>query len=118
MTITHHDWSPNDPVEINIDAISRGIVLDTVAHEGNDVRLLDVFTAAFPAEDASSLHFDLVGSDGFRPRARPACARSLTKTDLAGGHVDRVTHDVSFDSALGLPCCYRVKRLQTVKASR
>jgi hypothetical protein len=60
----------------------------------------------------------VVGSDGFRPSARPACARPLTGSEIAAARIDVSTHDVSFDDRVKLPGCYRVKGVVRIEASR
>ncbi len=86
-----------------------GVALASVPHEGATASLADVWKLAFPAEDLAPLHVDLVGSDGFHPASRPACARPLTGVEVASARIEVVTHDVAYDDALHLPGCYRVK---------
>jgi hypothetical protein len=47
------------------------VVLATIPHEGDTAPLIDVWKAAFPSEESTPLHFDLVGSGGFHPGSRP-----------------------------------------------
>jgi hypothetical protein len=94
------------------------VALATAWHDGPSVALLDVWKAAFPADDPKALRFDLVGSDGFRPTSRPKCTRLLTGAEVAAARIDLVSHDVAFDDALSLPGCYRVKALVGIEATR
>ncbi len=77
-----------------------------------------LWKGAFPDEDPGPLHFDVVGSDGFRPTSRPKCPRLLTGAEMNAARLDAVTHDVSFDAGLDLPGCYRVRAVVRVEASR
>jgi hypothetical protein len=94
--------------------------LSTVAQESgsNSVALASVFQAAFPSVPRTGLHFDLVGSDGFRPMSRPKCTRLLSGDELAKAHLDPVTHDVSYDADVKLPGCYRVRAVVRIEATR
>jgi hypothetical protein len=105
-------------VRVSLDGRTADVVLASVPHEGNAAPLASVWKAAFPADDAAPLHFDLVGSDGFHPASRPRCARPLTGAEIEAARIDVASHDVSFDDALNLPGCYRVKAVVTLSASR
>ena len=94
------------------------VALASLPHAGGSARLIELWKAAFPGEDAAGLHFDLVGSDGFHPAARPKCARLLGGAELAAARIDVVSHDVSFDEGTELPGCYRVKALVRMDATR
>jgi hypothetical protein len=82
------------------------------------IPLLAIWRAAFPSEDPAPLHFDLVGSDGFRPGSRSKCTRLLTGGEASKARLDPASHDVSFDADLELPGCYRVKAVVRVEAVR
>jgi len=117
----HHELHlpPVGPrVSASLDGKTAEVVLADVPHTGAAASLAQVWKVAFPAEDATLLHFDLVGSDGFRPASRPACTRLLTGAEIAAARIDVVTHDVSFDSVAKLPGCYRVKAVVRLEASR
>jgi hypothetical protein len=117
----HHELHlpPVGPsVHVTLDGRAADVVLASVAHEGSSAALRELWRVAFPAEDPTPLHFDLVGSDGFHPASRPKCTRPLTGAEVAVGHIDVVTHDVTFDDALNLPGCYRVKAVVSVDATR
>jgi len=76
---------------------------------GGSAPLVSLWKAAWPTEDPLPLHFDVWGSDGFHPAARPPCAaRLLTGAEVALARIDLATHDISFDKAVGLPGCYHV----------
>jgi hypothetical protein len=113
------DLPPVGPgVRVVLDDKEVGVALASVPHDGSSASLLAVWRLAFPAEDPAPLHFDLVGSDGFHPASRPACARPLTSVEVAAAHIDVVTHDVSYDDALHLPGCYRVKAVVRMVGTR
>jgi hypothetical protein len=105
-------------VTVTIDGRSVDVALASAPHEGTSLPLAQLWKAAWPAEDPAPLHFDLVGSDGFHPTSRPKCTRLLTGAEIAAGRIDVFSHDVSFDDALNLPGCYRVKSLVRIDASR
>jgi hypothetical protein len=105
-------------VRITLDGKSEEVALATVPHQGDAVALIDLWRAAFLGVDPGPLHFDLVGSDGFHPASRPKCTRLLTGAEVLAARIDVVTHNVSFDDALNLPGCYRVKAVVSVDATR
>jgi hypothetical protein len=108
-------------VHVTLDGNARDIVLATVPRESPErtsASLVELWRAAFPGQGALPLHFDLVGSDGFHPSSRPKCARLLTGAEVAAARIDVTSHDVSFDDALHLPGCYRVKAVVSVDATR
>jgi hypothetical protein len=105
-------------VRVTLDGKSNEVALATVPLQGDSVALVDLWRAAFPGVDPGPLHFDLVGSDGFHPASRPKCTRLLTGAEVATARIDVVTHNVSFDDALKLPGCYRVKAVVSVDATR
>jgi hypothetical protein len=105
-------------VRITLDGKSEEVALATVPLQGDSVALIDLWKAAFPGVDPGPLHFDLVGSDGFHPASRPKCTRPLAGAEVATARIDVVTHDVSFDAALNLPGCYKVKAVVSVDATR
>jgi hypothetical protein len=105
-------------VHVTLDGKSADIALASVPHEGNAAALGALWKSAFPSDDPSTLHFDLVGSDGFHPASRSKCTRLLTGAEVAAAHIDVVTHDVSFDDTLNLPGCYRVKAVVSFDATR
>jgi hypothetical protein len=115
-----HNLPPVGPtLAVALDGTSVDVRLAALRPEGgpNTVRLLGIFEAAFPSADAASLHFDLVGSDGFRPTSRPRCTRLLTGAEAAKTRLDVVTHDVSFDGDLELPGCYRVRSVVRIEVT-
>lgn len=117
----HHELHlpPVGPqVTVAFEGKQADVVLASVPHDGTSASLVQVWKLAFPAEDATPLLFDLVGSDGFHPASRPACSRPLTGAEIAAGRIDVVTHDVSFDDTLKLPGCYRVKAVVRVEGRR
>ena len=117
----HHEMHlpPVGPtVKVSLEGKTADIPLEGIPHEGSSAPLVALWRAAWPSEDPTALHFDLTGSDGFHPASRPACARLLTGAEVAAAHIDLVSHDVSFDSALSLPGCYRVKAVVSMDGSR
>jgi hypothetical protein len=105
-------------VSVALDGKQVDVVLADVPHDGPAAPLARVWASAFPTQDLAALHFDLVGSDGFHPSSRPACARPLTGAEIAAARIDIATHDVSFEDAVKLPGCYRVKGVVRIEASR
>jgi hypothetical protein len=104
-------------VHVTFDGKASDVVLANVPHDGNAAPLGAVWKLAFPAADPAPLHFDLVGSDGFHPASRAKCTRPLTAAEIAGGRIDVVTHNVTYDDALNLPGCYRVKAVVSLDAT-
>jgi hypothetical protein len=102
-----------DGKTVNVDLAAVGV--DAGATE---VPLLRVWSAAFPSEGPSDLHFDFVGSDGFRPMSRPKCTRLLSSNELAHFRMDLAKHDVSIGDELALPGCYRVHAVVAIEAAR
>jgi hypothetical protein len=113
-----HLRAPTPQVSVALDGKQVDVVLADVPHDGAAAPLGRVWASAFPTQDASPLHFDLLGSDGFHPSSRPACARLLTGAEVAAARIDVATHDVSFDDGVKLPGCYRVKGAVRIEASR
>ncbi|HEX4477624.1 MAG TPA: hypothetical protein VH142_21185 [Polyangiaceae bacterium] len=112
--VSHHRHELHLPpvgptVSVELGNERAEIRLAELPHAGPTVPLVEVWKAAMPNRDPASFDFDLFGSDGFHPGARPACARLLNAGELAAAHLDVVTHDVSFDPILQLPGCYRVR---------
>jgi hypothetical protein len=115
----HHHEQNLPPVGPQVTVTLDGKRADVaVAELPQGATLAQLFKTAFPSEDPAILHFDLFGSDGFHPAARPACARLLTGAEVAAAQLDPATHNVSFDDALKLPGCYRVKALVRIDATR
>jgi hypothetical protein len=117
----HHELNlpPVGPsVHVTLEGKAADVVLASVPHDGGSAPLVELWKAAFPSEDPAALHFDLVGSDGFHPSSRTKCARLLTGAEVAAGHIDAVSHNVTFDEGLNLPGCYRVKAVVRVDATR
>jgi len=105
-------------VRVTLDGKTADVALAGVPHEGSSAPLLAMWKVAFPSEDPTLLHFDLVGSDGFHPASRPKCTRLLTGVDVATARIDVMTHDVSFEDGSNLPGCYRVKAVVSMDATR
>jgi hypothetical protein len=105
-------------VQVTLDGKSADVLLASVPHEGASLPLVQLWKAAWPTQDATTLHFDLTGSDGFHPASRPPCARLLTFAELEAAHIDVVSHDISFDSGQNLPGCYRVKAVVSMDGLR
>jgi hypothetical protein len=117
----HHELRlpPVGPsVHVTLDGKAADVVVSTIPHESGSPTITQLWKVAFPLEDAVPLHFDLFGSDGFHPGARPKCTRLLTGAELTAAHIDVVTHDVSFNEGTDLPGCYRVKAVVRIDATR
>ncbi len=117
----HHELHlpPVGPaVKVTLDGKSVDVPLAGLPHEGSTAPLTTLWRAAFPGDDPAPLHFDLTGSDGFHPASRPACGRLLTSAEVALARIDVTTHDVSYDSTLQLPGCFRVHAVVTMDGSR
>ncbi len=119
----HHELHlppPGASVSVTLDGKSASVDLPALARDAGagSVPLAAVFQSAWPAEDPSRLHFDLVGSDGFRPTSRPKCGRPLTGEEAAHLRLNVVSHDVSAEDGLNLPGCYHVRSVVTVEATR
>ena len=85
------------------------VAVASIPHEGESIPLLALWKTAWPNADPTSLHFDLTGSDGFHPAARPPCAaRLLTSAEVTRARMNVVTHDISFEEGVLLPGCYHV----------
>jgi hypothetical protein len=119
----HREWNlpPVGPtVKVSLDGKSTEVTLTSLAadaHAGS-VPFAQVWKAAWPSEDAAPLHFDLVGSDGFRPTSKPKCARLLTGEELASARLDVTTHDLVLDESSKLPGCYRVRAVIAIEGKR
>jgi hypothetical protein len=105
-------------VHVTLDGKGVDVPLANVPHEGTLAPLVQLWKAAYPNDDLAALHFDLTGSDGFHPASRPPCARLLTGAEVNAARIDVVSHDVSFDSTVQLPGCYRVKAVVSMDATR
>jgi hypothetical protein len=107
-------------VTVSLGGKPVSVDLSTMLRDGDadSVPLPQILAAAFPAENSALLHFDLVGSDGFRPTSRPKCPRLLTGDEIAHFALNVATHDVTLDDKIVLPGCYRVKAVVAVEASR
>ena len=108
-----------ESVRVTVDGKSVNVTMSAIPHDkGTSASLLELWKVAFPTEDAALLHFDMVGSDGFRPSSRPRCTRLLTGAEIGAAHIDLITHHVSFDNGVNLPGCYRVKAVVSLDATR
>jgi hypothetical protein len=119
--VHHHELHlpPVGPqVSVALEGKQADVVLADVPHQGSSASLVEVWKVAFPGEDAGPLHFDLVGSDGFRPGSRPSCSRLLSGAEISAARIDVVTHDVSYDDGVQRPGCYRVKAVVRMEATR
>jgi hypothetical protein len=105
-------------VAVRLDGKTVNVDVSAVAADAGSIPLLQIWGAAFPTTDASSLHFDLVGSDGFRPMSRPKCTHLLSSDELTHFRLDAVKHDVSIGDGLELPGCYRVHAVVAIEATR
>jgi hypothetical protein len=82
-------------VAVSLDGKAKDVALTVVAGAAGagSVPLLDVFRAAWPSADPSSLRFDLVGSDGFRPLSRSKCTHLLGGDEAKHLRLNVVTQD-------------------------
>lgn len=117
-----HHLGPLPPVgptvRVTLDGKSIEVPLASLPHEGTKAALGDLWKAAWPAASPEALHFDLTGSDGFHPASRRPCERMLTGAEIGHARIDVVSHDVSFDGAVELPGCYRVKAVVAMDGLR
>jgi hypothetical protein len=117
----HHEKNlpPVDPsVKVGLDGKSVEVALASVPADGGSISFAALWKAAYPKEDPAKLHFELVGSDGFRPSSRSKCTRLLTGAELSSARLNVTTHDLSIDESTGLPGCYRVRAVVAVEATR
>ena len=107
-------------VKVSLDGKSTDVTLSSLAADGapGSVSFLQLWKAAWPAVDPAQLHFDFVGSDGFRPASKTKCARPLTGSELAAARLDVATHNLVLDEASQLPGCYRVHAVVAVEATK
>lgn len=114
----HHELHlapPGPTVKVTFEGRAVDVPLP---RDGKTVPLARVWTTAMPDVDPAPLKFDLFGSDGFHPMARPACPRLLTSEELAAGAIDVDTHDVTYAEGVKLPGCYRVHGVVRLDAVR
>ena len=117
----HHELAlpPVGPqVSVSFQGQHLDVTLTDLAHGATTIPVLDLWRAAFPAQDPAALHFDLYGSDGFHPSDRPPCARPLTIGQISAAQIDVATHDITYDPGLSLPGCYRVHAVVRFEARR
>jgi hypothetical protein len=120
----HHDWTKLPPagasVKVSLAGKSADVTLSSLPADGAPptVSFAQLWKAAWPAEDPAALHFNFVGSDGFRPSSKPKCARPLTGRELASARLDVATHDLLLAGAPDLPGCYRVHAVVAIEAAR
>ncbi len=94
--------------------------IETIAVEGVDVvRLSDVVETATLGVDLADLEFDFVASDGFRSGERSTCVDTVPMPGetLDRGYIDPVTRNLSWDAALDMPGCVRVRDAAQLLAS-
>lgn len=81
--------------------------LPTTSYKGvNLVKLSDVWAASQIGVDPTTLEFELVSSDGFKPSSK-GCV-DLPGTAIDKGYIDPSSRNVSWDEVLGLRGCYSV----------
>ncbi len=119
----HHELNlpPVGPsVKVSLGGTSVDVALASLPAEGapGSVALLQLWKAAWPAEDPAQMRFDFVGSDGFRSMSRGKCTRLLTGADLKTARLDTTTHNLLLDEGSQLPGCYRVRAVVAVEATR
>lgn len=89
--------------------------LSTTAYKGVSlVKLSDVWTASGFTADRTTLEFEFVASDGFKPSNKD-CA-DLPGTVLDQGYIDPATRNLTWDEALGFQGCYSVKDTVQINA--
>lgn len=82
------------------------------------VRLAALWRAGMPTEEPMLLHFDLVDVHGFHLATSPACRPLLNGSDFAAAMIDVATHDVTYDAALSIQDCYRMRAVQRIVGIR
>ncbi len=89
---------------------SATVDLGTVAtssYKGVDlVKLSDAWTSSQIAADRTTLEFEFVGSDGFKPSSK-GCV-DLAGSVLDQGYIDPTSRNLAWDEALGMRGCYAV----------
>ncbi len=89
---------------------SIAVELGTVApssYKGVDlVKLSDAWTSSQIAADHTTLEFEFVGSDGFRPSSK-GCV-DLAGSVLDQGYIDPTSRNLTWDEGLGMRGCYSV----------
>jgi len=105
-------------VDVRLEGKSATVTLGTLPHTGTQATIADLVKAAWPSADPATTHFDFFGSDGFHPAARTPCTRLLGIEEIARGHIDVVTHDLSFEEPPALAGCYHVHAVVTVDLLR
>jgi hypothetical protein len=106
-------------LEVNYLAQSVPVDLSTLStidyKSAKLVKLSDVWTASKISTDPTTLEYELVGSDGFKPSSKTGCV-DLPGTMLDKGYISPVTRNVVWDESLGLAGCYGVKDTATLNA--
>ena len=83
--------------------------LSTIDYKGAQLaKLSEVWTASKIQADSTTLEYEFVGEDGFKPSDKNGCA-DLPGTVLDKGYIDPVTRKLIWDETLGLAGCYSVK---------
>jgi len=105
-------------VAVSYDGQSSTVDLGSVAtstyKESQLVKLSDLWTASKFSVDPSTLQFEFVASDGFKP-SNKGCP-DLSGSVLAQGYIDPTSRYLTWDEALGFKGCYSVKDVAKINA--
>lgn len=90
-----------------------------VADEEGYVRMSDIVDAAAIGVAIEDLEFDFEGGDGFLASSSPNCVDHIPVAGalLEQGYIHRVTRNLAWDDALGMPGCTRVDNTARIHAS-
>ena len=111
-----HEVGPKVSLVLGDKQVDIGV--DEVRHTGNTVALRDLWNAGMPTDNSMLLHFDLYDLRGFNLATSPACRRPLNGSDFAAARMNVRTHDVSYDEALSINDCYRMKAVTRIVGTR
>jgi hypothetical protein len=105
---------PEGGASFQVNYQSQSVDLDLSALAKTDykgaglVKLADVWTASKIAADRTTLEFEFVASDGFKPSNKANCG-DLPGTVLDKGYIDPLSRKLIWDETIGLAGCYAVK---------
>jgi len=89
--------------------------LETTSYKGVDlVKLSDVWTASGISVDRTTLEFELVASDGFKPSVNDC--EDIPGDVLDQGYIDPSSRNLTWDESLGYGGCYSVRETVEMNA--
>ena len=106
------DGSAGTTVALAVSYQGRSVAVDlgtvaTSSYKGVDlVRLSDAWARSEIAADRTTLEFEFVGSDDFKPSSK-GCV-DLAGSVLDQGYIDPTSRNLTWDEALGFRGCYSV----------